>query len=51
MQIGEDQRLVKGNFTEQLQQILHFFLKDLMRQSMSVHQFIELLETCMGRHG
>lgn len=31
VQVGEDQSLIEGDFTEKLQQVLHLFLKNFVR--------------------
>lgn len=49
VQVGKHQRLVEGNFTEEVQQLLNFELKHLVRQRIGGHQLVVLLQACRGQ--
>ena len=48
VEVGEHQGLVKWDFTEELQQVLHLLLENLVSQRMGLHQLVILRQTWQG---
>lgn len=50
VEVGEHQGLVEWDFTEELQQVLHLILENLVSQRMGLHQLVILRQTWQGAH-